>query len=276
MYREIHRQNDDVFVNSSLNKVCKVSYLESGDRRKEDLILVHGLYPGGSERYMDLIPRLAKEYHVVAPDFLGFGYSEKPETIHYESSLFVSLLEEFMKSRGMSSANIVGSSFGGQVAADFAAGNSKKVRKLVLVAPTGLMPTPTKEAQKYYFLLCEPDEEGAREYLEKTSGGRKVDDEMVKGFVRMAKESSYAIRSTAYEGIRWNISGTFEDKIRKIESPTLIMWGEDDKVVPVEYSWKFAELIPNSRVKILKRKHHVPYAQDPDVFSKEVLDFLRN
>ena len=106
-----------------------IRYLESGNS-KNTLVLIHGL-GASAERWNHVIPLFAKNYRVIIPDLIGFGYSDKP-IADYTPKFFSEFLRKFLDGMDIKRPHIVGSSLGGQVTAEYAATNPKDLEKLIL------------------------------------------------------------------------------------------------------------------------------------------------
>ena len=118
----------------------KIRYLESGNSEKS-LVLIHGL-GASAERWDQVIPLFSNEYRVIVPDLIGFGYSDKP-LVDYTPEFFSEFLEKFMIESDIKRPNLIGSSLGGQVTAEYAASHSDDLEKLILVSPAGMMKQST-------------------------------------------------------------------------------------------------------------------------------------
>ena len=137
----------------------KIRYFESGSSKKT-LVLVHGL--GASfERWQYVLPLFATHFHVVAPDLVGFGYSDKP-LVDYTPDFFSNFLEKFLTSLGIKHTSILGSSLGGQIAAEYTSSHSEFVDKLILISPSGIMKQSTSALDAYIMAALYPNENSSK------------------------------------------------------------------------------------------------------------------
>ena len=104
----------------------KIRYLEEGTS-KNTLVLLHGL-GASAERWEDVIPLFAKKFRVIVPDLIGFGYSDKP-AIDYTTDYFAEFMSKFVEKVGIKEMSIIGSSLGGQIAAEFIINQNVDVKK---------------------------------------------------------------------------------------------------------------------------------------------------
>ena len=249
----------------------KIRYLESGDS-KNILVLVHGL-GASAERWNNVIPKFAKYYHVIVPDLIGFGYSDKP-IADYTPDFFSIFLGKFFDALGIKRPNVIGSSLGGQIAAEYASANPSNVEKLILVSPSGAMKQSTPALEAYIMAALYPNEQSAKNAFElMESSGNEIDDGIVQGFIERMQlpNAKLAFMSTVL-GLK--NSEIIMPKLHMIQSPTLVIWGSKDPVIPIQYADNFASYIVDCQFHQMDGCGHTPYVQDPNVFSSIVLEFL--
>jgi len=237
----------------------------------EILLLLHGI-GASAERWLRVVPSLSRYYRIIIPDIIGFGYSDKP-TVEYTMNFFVEFINEFMKSMKIRKSFIIGSSFGGLLAAEFAIKFESKVRKLILVSPAGTMKISTKTLDEYILAALYPTIENARRaFYDMACDPKIVTDEVVKDFVNRMKlpNSKYAFMSTLL-GIR--NAHDLENRLPHIKSPTLLVWGKEDKMIPSSYVGEYGR-IPNCRLILIPNSGHTPYTETPSLFAKVALDFF--
>ena len=248
----------------------KIRYLETG-HSKSTLILVHGL-GASAERWSRAIPYFEKEYHIIVPDLIGFGYSDKP-VVDYTTDFFSDFLKKFLDSVGIEKPNIIGSSLGGQVTAEYASKN-KNIKKLTLVSPSGVMKQSTPALDAYIMAALYPNEANAKNAFEMMEGsGLEVDASIVEGFIERMKlpNAKMAFMSTIL-GLK--NAEMITNKLQSINVPTLIVWGSADPVIPINHADGFVSSIKDCRFYRMDDCGHTPYVQDPKGFAKIVLDFL--
>src|SRR2546426_4274647 len=107
----------------------KIRYLEEGTS-KNNIVLLHGL-GSHAERWERVIPYLSKKYRVIAPDIIGFGYSDKP-SVDYTPEFFVKFVFDFLETLGIDKTGLICSLLGGQIAFEFAANQSNLFVKNIL------------------------------------------------------------------------------------------------------------------------------------------------
>ena len=249
----------------------KIRYLESGNSKKT-LVLVHGL-GASAERWNNVIPCFAENYRVLVPDLIGFGYSDKP-LVDYTPDFFSDFLKKFFTATKTERASVVGSSLGGQVSAEFAISHPQDVEKLILASPAGVMENSTPALDAYIMAALYPNELNAKKAFELMEGsGDEIPEEIINGFIERMKlpNAKLAFMSTIL-GLK--NSKLVSSKLESIIAPTLIIWGVDDPVIPIENSKIFISKIQDSQLFKMESCGHTPYVQDPHTFSSKVLEFL--
>ncbi|HEX5921341.1 MAG TPA: alpha/beta hydrolase [Nitrososphaeraceae archaeon] len=254
------------------NNIRYLDYDNFSSKKSENLVLLHGI-GASAGRWSNVIPFLYKHFRVIVPDIIGFGYSDKP-TVEYTMPFFVKFLEDFLNSLGIKKTSMGGSSFGGLVAAEFAIKNTSMVNKLILVSPAGTMKISTKTLEEYILAALYPTHDNVwRAFINMAFDPRTVTEQTIEDFIDRMKlpNAKYAFMSTMM-GIRNTTN--LSSRLNKILSPTIIVWGEQDEMIPMKYAEVYRN-IPNSNLKVIPKCGHTPFTEKPEVFSKIAIDFLK-
>jgi len=249
----------------------KIRYLESGDSKKT-LVLVHGL-GASAERWDQVIPLFADDFRVVVPDLIGFGYSDKP-LVDYTPEFFSEFLEKFFDETEIKRPYIIGSSLGGQVSAEYVASHPENVEKLILVSPAGVMKQSTPALDAYIMAALYPNEQSAKNAFEMMEvSGKEVNEEIITGFVKRMQlpNAKLAFMSTVL-GLK--NSDLITTRLQTISTPTLVIWGSKDPVIPIIHADSFVSAIQDCGFFIMDGCGHTPYVQDPHTFTFKALEFL--
>ena len=248
----------------------KIRYFEKGTS-KDTLLLLHGL-GASAERWENVIPLFAKKFRVVVPDLIGFGYSDKP-IVDYTTDYFAEFVSKFVSKLGIKNLNIIGSSLGGEIAAESIINHDVNVKKLVLVSPSGMMKHSTPALNTYISAAMYPNNESALNAFQAMFGRKKIDNKIVSGFVERMQlpNAKMAFMSTL---LGLSNSKVITEKLQLITIPTLIVWGENDPVIPIEYAQSFVSGINDCRFYKMTGCGHVPYVEKPKEFFQIVSDFL--
>jgi len=263
----------------------RLHYQEFGDTANPTLILIHG-YTASAYVWRAAAPLLADAgFHVLALDLVGFGYSDKPRWFDYSISSQARMIVRFMDRLGLGAATLVGSSYGGAVAATIALDYAERVNKLVLVDSVinndlkhhpilrvaalpivGEMITPFLSDSRALHRYRMRDALGpASQHL--------VTDERVESVRRplFAADGHHSLLATSRN---W-FANRIEQDAYLIRQPTLIAWGEDDTVTPLKHGHKLHQEILHSRLFVFKNCGHLPQEEVPADFTNVIGEFCR-
>jgi len=248
----------------------KIQYVEAGSG--PTVILLHGL-GGSSQVWQFSIPALAAKYHVIVPDQIGFGKSDKP-LVNYRIRTYVDFLDQFCKQLGIERATLVGNSMGGWIAAMFTASFPDRVDKLVLVDAAGYAP-PKDFDTRVFFGLNPTTREGMKVLIAKVFYNKAFQtDAFIDQSIaaRLAAGDGYTINSITESIIRGE--DFLDDLVKTIKRPTLIIWGRQDGLVPLAEGERFNKDIAGSKMIVIDQCGHAPNAEKPGEFNAAVLKFL--
>lgn len=264
---------------------ARVHYQEFGDPSAPSMILIHG-YTASVYVWRSVAPMVADAgFHVIAIDLLGFGYSEKPRWFDYSIDSQARMIERFMDRLGLGRVIIVGSSYGGAVAATLALDYAERVEKLILVDAVSnnnlknhpilrLAAIPGVGEAIAPFLA---DTKAFHRHRMKNTMGpanqHLVTDERVEA-VRRPLAAADAHHSLLAASRNWHANRIGYDA-HLINQQTLIIWGEDDKIIPVRDGYKLHEAILHSRLVVIKKCGHVPMEEKSELFAELVTEFCR-
>ncbi len=261
----------------------RVHYQEAGARTRPPILLIHGFTASNFVWNDVLLPIAAAGFRVIAPDLVGFGFSGKPKDGAYTIDAQARMIVRLMTHLKVESAILVGSSYGGAVAATCALDYSDRVERLVLVDAVindyaRRRPLLRLAALPLMGDLITPLMLGSRKLIH--SQMRKgyapenmhlFDEERMTAHHRpllAANTQRAALRTLR----RWS-AARIEQEAHRIEQPTLLIWGEDDPEIPVAHGHTLSEQIPDSHLLIFRRCGHMPMEEYPRAFTEVVTDF---
>jgi pimeloyl-ACP methyl ester carboxylesterase len=249
----------------------KIHYLEAG-QDGPTVILIHGL-GADSTIWAANLATLSEKTHVFAIDQIGFGRSDKPP-LDYRIQTFSEFLYAFMQAAKIPRATLMGNSLGGWIAAEFAIQHPEMTEKLVLVDSAGLKPKNWKGWRSFPVNLNPASLLDTRKMFEMIFFDKSViTDQLVERVFenRMRNGDSYTI-SRVLDGLDY---GQWIDKrLDQIKAPTLIIWGHEDGLTPVDQAELFHRGIPNSRLEVIAKCGHAPQIEKPAEFNNLVLEFM--
>jgi 2-hydroxymuconate-semialdehyde hydrolase len=244
------------------------------------VLLIHGSGPGVTAwaNWRTVIPSLSEAFRVIAPDMVGFGYTARPPDAVYDLDFWVKHALDFLDALGVDRTHVVGNSFGGALALALAIRAPERIDRLVLMGSAGLEfeLTPGLDAVWGY----QPAPETMRGLVDLFTFDKKyLTDELVKmryeASIRPGYQDSYARMFPAprQNGVR-SLSSP-EDKIAALTNPTLIVHGRDDRVIPLDASYRLHQLISPSELHVFGQCGHWTQIEHNARFCRLVTDFLQ-
>jgi pimeloyl-ACP methyl ester carboxylesterase len=256
----------------------RTNYLEAGSG-DETVLLIHGSGPGVTSyaNWRLVIPALAEHFRVIAPDMVGFGYSDRPEGVTYGLDTWADQTVGLMDTLGIQKAHLIGNSFGGAIALRIATQHPDRVGKLVLMGSMGVPFEITEGLDRVWGY--EASFENMRKVLDVFAYSRElVNDELAQvryeGSIQPGFQEAFSSMFPAPRQ-RWvEAMTTPEEQIRALQHPTLIVHGREDKVIPVSNSYKLEELIENADLSVFSKCGHWSMIERTDDFNRQVRDFF--
>ncbi len=237
------------------------------------MVCLHGGGAGAVTWYPS-ISVLAEHFHVIAPDIVGYGESDKPNAA-YDRPYFASWLRDFFLALGIPKAYVIGLSLGGAISLQFSLENPEMVEKLVLVDSCAL---PAKTSFGFlfglYWLYSFPSV-AANRYISRYLVAKleNIDPNFGPYSLQVVKKPGG--RNVFWQGRGAAVSVMPEEELRQIQHQTLIIWGEDDKVFSIASGEAAAQIMPNAKFHRIQDAGHIPFMDQPEVFNDVVLQFLR-
>ncbi|TPG46516.1 alpha/beta fold hydrolase [Sphingomonas glacialis] len=264
-------------VNGERTRIC-----DTGGEQPV-LVLVHGL-ANSIEIWDRIVPRLSRRFRVIAFDLPGFGQASRPDAA-YDAPFFADQLSAVLDTLKIRRAHLVGSSLGASVILRFSEQSPDRIDRAVLAAPGGFgrrthplmrlpalpligdwlgRPTPFNNALTLKLAMCDPVQV-TPDLLELTNR-----------FARVPRSERSFVR-TLQTGV-----GLFGSKdcasvariAERLDRPTLVVWGRQDRVFPPLYAERAAALLPRSSLCLIDRCGHYPHWEQPEAFATAVEDFL--
>jgi len=269
-------ENPEIGATADANGI-KTNYLEAGTG--DPVVLIHGSGPGVTSyaNWRLVLPALAENFRVVAPDMVGFGFSERPANIKYGVQTWADQVVGLMDTLELPKAHLVGNSFGGAIALRVASQHPDRVGKLVLMGSMGV-PFPITEGLERVWGY-EPSFENMRKVLDVFAYSRDlVNDELAevryRSSIQPGFQESFAAMFPAPRQ-RWvEAMCTPEDDIRRLPHRTLIVHGREDQVIPVQTSLRLMELIDNADLSVFSHCGHWSMIERTKDFNRNVSEFF--
>ncbi len=262
----------------------RVHYQEAGATHAPPVLLLHGFTASNFVWKETLLPLADAGFRVVAPDLVGFGFSGKPRDGEYTIDAQARMALGLMDALGIERASLVGSSYGGAVAATCALDYPERVERLVLIDAVINDHARTRPLLRLAAVpvigdLVSPLMMGSRRLLRSQlrkgyapENQHLFDDERAAAHHRplVAASTQRAALATLR---RWR-AGRVAEEAHRIAQPTLLVWGETDPVIPLAHGRQLNRAMPDSRLRIFRRCGHMPMEERPREFVEVVAQFL--
>jgi non-heme chloroperoxidase len=261
------------FATTHLSTGLRVHYAEQGDREGEAIVFLHA-YVDSWFSYSRMLPLLSPSYHAFVPDQRGHGDSDKPQCC-YTVDDYAADVDAFMKAVGIWKATLVGDSSGGLIAQRVALDYPHRVSRLVLIgSPTTLVSNEAvRELGEEILALEDPiSPEFVREFVLGTIHD-PVPEEFLERAVSQSLKAPARVWRDYYEGVVLTVDDTA--RLGEIGAPTLILWGEQDALLPrEEQEWR-AVAIPNAILRVYPETGHLAHWVRPEWVVRDLEAFLK-
>ncbi|HEY2204686.1 MAG TPA: alpha/beta hydrolase [Pseudonocardia sp.] len=247
----------------------------------DPVLMLHGSGPGVSawaNWRLNMEPLSEQGHRVLAPDLVGFGYTQRPDDVYYSLETWRDHVLAFMDAMRLERVSIVGNSLGGRIALAMAEQHPERVGRMVLMGSPGVGMTMTEglTALRAY----EPSEENMRRLLLDCFAVDPaiITDDLVKtryeaSVAPGAFEAYTAMFSDRHAGSQLGIT---EEQARAVDTRALLLHGREDKVVPVDVAWNMVRLLPNADLSVFARCGHWTQIERAADFNAVVGQFLRS
>jgi len=258
-------------ITSPVAKAVKISgvtleVVQGGEG--ESVVFLHG--SDGMSVKTPFLEGLAEAAHVTAPLHPGFGHSELPsdfKSVDDLAYLYLDMLREL----NLSNVTLVGESLGGWIAAEIAVRSTEQISRLVLADSVGVRFGSPTEVDIADLNMLSQEEVVARSYFSAEVGRRDLvgmsDDDLV-------VMSRNRVAMTQYTWSPYMHNPRLRRWLHRIDVPTLVVWGKQDRIVSPAYGSKLAALIPGSRFVTIDQCGHYPHVERPNELARLVFEFM--
>lgn len=242
---------------------CRIRLMRGG--AGDPLIYLHG---ASGASWLPFLQKLTAKYDVIAPEHPGFGESDAPDwldNIHDLAYFYLDLFAELKLDR----IHLVGNSLGGYIAAEIAVRNTQRLASLTLSGSAGLFVDGAEQMDS--FLVTDEARLRAFFYDPKRAEpmiARVLDpknEEMALKNQAIVAKLVWQPRSHDPHLAKW---------LHRIDVPTLLIWGDHDRMFPLAHAQAFAKAIPGAKLEVIAKCGHVPQIEKPDEFVAALENFL--
>ena len=256
----------------------QIHYKDTGPKDAPVLLLLHGF--GSSLQTWDVwAAELAQHYRVIRLDLPGFGLTG-PSPLHdYSESRDLATLTHFVDTLGLSSFSVIGHSMGGKMAWSLAAAEPDRVKALVLMAPDGF-PASQDIGSKPYAMpgvmgvikFCLPKLLVRKSIEPAFFDASALSDSLVNRYYDMLRAPG--VRAAILERSNQTIYTDPVPRLKKITAPTLLIWGEQDRMIPSTNAQSYAQVLSSSKTVLLPNLGHLIQEEQPAMGLAHVAEFL--
>jgi len=278
--KETYAQPPSAFISMD---GMQVHYREEGNVMDTiPVVLIHGT--GASLHTFDAwSARLKKEYRVIRMDLPAFGLTGPFPDGDYSIGNYVVFIEHFLASKGIKKCILGGNSIGGEIAWRFTAKNPEMVEKLILIDAAGY-PMESKSRPIAFTIARIPvlnklltfitPRSMVRSSVENVYADKsKVTDPLVDRYFKLTLREGN--RQALVDRMTLKRDTNATQLIKDIRQPTLVLWGEQDLLIPISSAYRFQDDLVNDHLVILKNSGHVPMEESPEESMAAVMEFIK-
>jgi abhydrolase domain-containing protein 6 len=255
----------------------EICYNEGG--KGETVLLLHG-FGGIKEMWTEFAQFLVPSYHVIILDLPGHGKSTKNIEASYTIDIQADRINQFANALGLSKFHLAGNSMGGTISGEYAAKYPDRLLSLGLFDTGGV---PSAEMSEYIMalydgknLLIATNREEYNKVLEFVYFKVPTwSEERIEAGFKMAI-SDTKLKEKIFADIISGSTPPLEAKLNKINAPTLILWGDKDRILDVSSTKILEKGLSNSKTIIMKEMGHIPQLERPEETANLYIDFLQN
>jgi len=238
---------------------------EAGPTSAPALLYLHGTFLGNL--WLEFHQTLSQRFHLFAPDIPGFGLTGRPDWMR-DMSDYILYFRDLLDALGLEKPMVIGHSLGGWMAAELVVWYPERVKKLVLSNSVGIRVKGTPIA---HIFAMNPQELLGVSFDNFLAAMPLMPTEMNVDYLL-----SYYRQRTTLAALAWNpgYDPKLERRLQRVNCPTLIIWGQNDRLVPVAYADAFHRLIANSEMVKLEGTGHMPMFEMPGEWSRHIGEFL--
>jgi 4,5:9,10-diseco-3-hydroxy-5,9,17-trioxoandrosta-1(10),2-diene-4-oate hydrolase len=259
----------------------KIHYDEAGDG--PPLIFVHGGGPGSSglNTFSRNMAALADRHRAIALDLPGYGESTKLKIAEPLFGYYAKIIASFIDALGLEKAHLAGSSLGGAVSLKTALDFPRKVDRLVLISPVGgysPFQTPPTEGVRLmvtFYLRPGPSLERMRQFLYYlVYDSASVPDEIIEERLARATDADAAEFMPLRLGNMAPIEELWRERLDRVQHETLIIWGREDRMNPIDQGMILVRQIPKARLLVMPQCGHWPQWEKAEEINRAMAAFL--
>ena len=230
------------------------------------LIFLHGA--SGHVGWLPFLDRLARTFDALAPEHPGFGRSDDPPWLDRPSDLAYFYLD-MIEALKLDRVHLIGTSLGGWIAAELAVRNTSRLASLTLVCAVGI----TADGVPLDDMFRMSAEENARRFYFDSDRVRRRLEMLAAADPHLLVRNRSTVVRLAYPSF---VNPDLAKWLHRVDVPTLLVWGENDGLVPPKFGEAYRRLLPNAMLSVIPNAGHAPFEEQPDAFLATFDGFLRD
>ncbi|HVH75824.1 MAG TPA: alpha/beta fold hydrolase [Stellaceae bacterium] len=247
-------------------KVCDAGVRLRRAGRGATVLFLHGA--GGVPQWLPFFDLLAERYEVLVPEHPGFGSSDDPPWIRSTADLAMFYLD-LVEEAGLDGIHLIGNSLGGWLAAEILIRDRARFKSLVQLAPAGIRVKGVSGGDNF---IWGPEEALRNLYHDQSFADRilavKPSEEQMDAMLK----NRFTVAKLGWQP-RW-FDPDLEKWLHRIKLPALVVWGENDKIMPPAYAALWRERLPEARLVMLENCGHLPHVEHAERVARDVCAFI--
>ncbi len=234
--------------------------------RGRTVLFLHGA--GGFPGWIPFLDQLSTRYDVLVPEHPGFGDSDHPPFIRNVSDVAMYYLD-FLDGLEARQVHLVGHSLGGWIAAELAVRNSTRLASLSLIAPAGIRVKGVPPGDNF---IWSPEETARNLYHDQSFAEQILARIPSEQEAELALKNRFMAAKLGWEP-RW-FNPALERWLHRVNVPALILWGENDKLLPSRYATLWSERIPAAKIDLIPQCGHLPQVEKAELTACKIIEFI--
>lgn len=266
-----------------------IFYREAGNPARPTIVLLHG-FPSSSHMYRDLITLLSDKYHLIAPDYPGFGYSSapSPQTFSYSFDHIAEVMEAFLDTLGIKRFSIYMQDYGGPVGFRIIAKRPKAIQTLIIQNANMYYEGLGDDVQKTITLMHSENDRALNEVIDHMISFNGIKEQYLYGAAHpeninpdsyhmdhyfIEQPGRKEIQHALFKNYKTNFPKypQWQTLLRKYQFPLLVVWGKNDKIFPGAGGLAYKKDVPDAEIHLLDGGHFLL-----EEYNREIANLINN
>ena len=234
--------------------------------RGQTVLFLHGA--GGVPQWLPFFDSMAERFEILVPEHPGFGGSDDPAWIRSMPDLAMFYLE-LIEEAGLDNIHLIGNSLGGWLASEILIRDRSRFRSLVQLAPAGIRVKGVPCGDNF---IWGPEEAVRNLYHDQSFADRILALNLTEAQTDVMLKNRFTATKFGWQP-RW-FNPDLEKWLHRVKLPALVIWGDDDKILPPEYAALWRQRLPDARLIMLDNCGHLPHVEQAPVVARHILTFL--